>query len=63
MAQLNGKIVVLSFWATWCGPCRELQPMFNQVARSYTGNPDVAFLAVSTDDDEGQVPLFIARGK
>jgi thiol-disulfide isomerase/thioredoxin len=63
LAPLNGKIVVLSFWATWCGPCRELEPMFNNVARTYAGNSDVAFFAVNTDDDEAAVPPFVAREK
>jgi thiol-disulfide isomerase/thioredoxin len=63
LAPLSGKIVVLSFWATWCGPCRELEPMFNSVARAYTSNSDVAFFAVDTDDDEAAVPPFVAREK
>ena len=61
--SLRGKIIVLSFWATWCAPCRELEPMFNTVARTYTGNSDVVFFAVSADDDEAQVPAFVAREK
>jgi thiol-disulfide isomerase/thioredoxin len=63
LAPLDDKIVVLSFWATWCGPCRELEPMFNQVARTYVGNSGIAFLAVNTDDDETAVPPFVAREK
>jgi len=63
LAPLKGKIVALSFWATWCGPCRDLEPKFGQMARDYAGNPDVAFLAVSADDDESQVPPFLARAK
>jgi thiol-disulfide isomerase/thioredoxin len=63
LTSLKGKIAVLSFWATWCAPCRELEPMFNTVARTYAGNPDVVFFAVSADDDEAQVPAFVAREK
>jgi thiol-disulfide isomerase/thioredoxin len=61
--SLKGKITVLSFWATWCAPCRELEPMFNTVARTYAGNSDVGFFAVNSDDDEPQVPAFVAREK
>jgi len=61
--SLRGKIIVLSFWSTWCAPCRELEPMFNTVARTYAGNSGVAFFAVNTDDDEAQVPAFVAREK
>ncbi|MGA8768168.1 MAG: thioredoxin-like domain-containing protein [Candidatus Acidiferrales bacterium] len=60
---LRGKIIVLSFWATWCAPCRELEPIFNRVARTYAGNSDVAFLAVSADEEEAEVPAFVARDK
>jgi thiol-disulfide isomerase/thioredoxin len=63
LESARGKIVVLSFWATWCAPCRELEPIFNRVARTYAGNSEVAFLAVSADDEEADVPAFVAREK
>ena len=37
--------------------------MFNQVAKSYFGNSEVAFFAVNTDDDQSQVPVFVVREK
>ena len=61
--SLKGKITVLSFWATWCAPCRKLEPIFNTVARTYGGNSDVAFFAVDVDDDEAPGPAFVAREK
>jgi thiol-disulfide isomerase/thioredoxin len=63
LAPLKGKVVVLSFWATWCEPCQELEPLFNQVAMNYVGNTDVAFFAANTDDDQTQVPPFVASQK
>jgi thiol-disulfide isomerase/thioredoxin len=63
LAPLKGKVVVLSFWATWCEPCQELEPLFNQVAMNYVGNPDVVFFAANTDDDQTQVPPFVASQK
>jgi thiol-disulfide isomerase/thioredoxin len=63
LESFKGKIVVLSFWATWCAPCRELEPIFNSVARAYAANADVVFFAVSADDEEAQVPAFVAREK
>ncbi len=46
LKDLRGKLVVLNFWATWCGPCREELPMLVRASR----NADAAFIAVALDD-------------
>ena len=48
---LNEKVVVLDFWATWCGPCRMMSPIVEGLAEKYEGK--VAFGAVNVDDEEG----------
>jgi thiol-disulfide isomerase/thioredoxin len=63
LAAEKGKTLVLSFWATWCGPCRELEPEFAQVAKNYAGNSQIDFYAVNTDEDEAAVAPFLAREK
>lgn len=61
MAPYRGKVIVLNFWATWCGPCRDLEPIFNLVANNFAEESDVAFFAVNTDEDETRVAPFVAR--
>jgi cytochrome c biogenesis protein CcmG/thiol:disulfide interchange protein DsbE len=63
LAGYKGKVLVLSFWATWCGPCRELEPLFSDVMHKFSDQADVAFLAVNTDEDESRVAPFVARQK
>lgn len=63
LAGARGKALVLSFWATWCEPCRELEPQFVQVAKSYAGNSEIVFYAVNTDEDETLVGPFLSHEK
>jgi thiol-disulfide isomerase/thioredoxin len=48
-ADLAGKVIVLNFWATWCGPCREELPDFEKLYAKYRDDPDVIVLSMSID--------------
>ena len=45
----TGKGLILHFWATWCGPCREEMPELVKFVRDTKNDPNVEFLAVSVD--------------
>ena len=59
----KGKVLVLDFWTTWCGPCRALDPLFGRVAMQFNGVTDVTFLAANCDEDETLVPAYLAESK
>ncbi len=61
LGELKGKVVVMNFWATWCGPCRELEPLFERVQQDFEERDDVVFLAVNTDEDESRVAPYLER--
>lgn len=62
LSTLRGQIVVVNFWATWCGPCKEELPRLNQIAASYSGKP-VSFVFISIDDpkDRPKIPTTLSK--
>jgi thiol-disulfide isomerase/thioredoxin len=51
LSDYQGRIVVLNFWATWCGPCKEELPRLAEMSQRYTGQ-QVAFILASIDEQK-----------
>jgi thiol-disulfide isomerase/thioredoxin len=58
--DLKGKVVLIDFWATWCGPCRQALPHMQEIARKFQGQP-LVILSVSLDSNERKWKDFVAK--
>ena len=58
----GGKVTVLDFWATWCGPCRHALPGLKQLQAIY-GADKVEVISISEDEDEGTWQSFVAQNR
>jgi thiol-disulfide isomerase/thioredoxin len=58
LAQQQGKIVILDFWATWCPPCREALPTLSEVAAEYRDRGVVLF-AVDLQETPEEIKPFL----
>jgi thiol-disulfide isomerase/thioredoxin len=57
---MGGRVVLVDFWATWCGPCNEELPEMKRIAKEFAGQPFV-MISVSSDKDEAAWKEFIQK--
>jgi cytochrome c biogenesis protein CcmG/thiol:disulfide interchange protein DsbE len=60
LSQLKGKVVLLDFWATWCGPCRESIPHLVHLYKTYREN-GLEMIGISLDKGDPQVVRNFAK--
>ena len=54
----NNSIVIIDFWAPWCGPCKQFGPIYEKVSEQY---PDIVFGKVNTEDEQALAGHFQIR--
>nr|WP_245953116.1 TlpA disulfide reductase family protein [Alteromonas aestuariivivens] len=58
LSEQVGNVVIVNFWASWCGPCREELPAFEQMYQTYA-DMGVTVLAVNVDDDPAKANTLL----
>jgi thiol-disulfide isomerase/thioredoxin len=61
-ASDRGSVVLLDVWATWCEPCRDALPMYEQLAKEY-GKRGLKVYALNVDEDSRAIPAFLEESK
>ncbi len=62
--ELQNKVVLIDFWATWCGPCREALPHMKKIAKKFEGQPLIVLsISLDRDADEQKWKDFVAQNE
>ena len=54
----DNAIVIVDFWASWCGPCKSFAPIYEQVSENH---PDIVFAKVNTEEEQELAAHFQIR--
>jgi len=60
LSSLRGNVILINFWATWCGPCIAEIPEFNNLRKKYKPQ-NFEVLGISVNDSEAQLKKFISK--
>lgn len=61
LSSLRGQVVLLDFWASWCGPCLQSFPWMREMQRRY-GDRGLRVVTINLDEDRAAARRFIERG-
>ncbi len=60
LKDFRGKVVLIDFWATWCGPCIHELPGLKALYEKHKDNPEFALISISSDTADDKVSKFVA---
>lgn len=54
LSKYKGKYIVIDFWASWCGPCKQIRPIFETRSYQYRNDKNIQFISISLDKEKSK---------